>query len=52
MLNNQRLKVFINAYLTRLEKGETLESIDKSYINIGRLSDEDIKIIHEKINSE
>lgn len=50
MLNNSRLKVYINAYLVRLGKGEALEDIDKDYLELKRLNKEDIEEIHKKIN--
>lgn len=49
-LNDSRLKVYTNAYLIRLGKGENLEDIDKDYLDLKRLKEEDIKEIHKKIN--
>jgi hypothetical protein len=50
MLNATRMKVYINAYLVRLDKGEALEDIDKSYLDLKRLTEVDIKKIHDQLN--
>ena len=49
MLNNSRIKVYINAYTVRLNKGEKLEDIDKDYIDLKRLTVEDVKEIHKRL---
>lgn len=46
MLSEMRLRVYINAYNVRLERGETLDAIDKDYLNLKRLTQEDVKKIH------
>lgn len=49
MLNESRTKVYLNAYLNRLQKGESLEEIDKSYLDLKRLTKDDIEEIHELV---
>lgn len=49
MLNNSRIKVYINAYTVRMNKGEKLEDIDKDYIDLKRLTPEDVKEIHKRL---
>lgn len=49
MLNNSRIKVYINAYTVRLNKGEKLEDIDKDYIDLKRLTPDDVKEIHKRL---
>lgn len=46
MLNESRIKVYKNAYYVRMEKGESIESIDKSFLESGRLTIEEIKKLH------
>lgn len=46
MLSEMRMKVYINAYNVRLERGEKLEDIDNDYLNLKRLAKEDIQKIH------
>lgn len=46
MLSEMRMKVYINAYNVRLERGEKLEDIDNDYLNLKRLTKEDIQKIH------
>ena len=49
MLNSTRLKVYINAYNVRLNRGESIEKIDNDYLNLKRLKKEDIEQIHKAI---
>lgn len=49
MLNPTRLKVYIRAYLFRLEKNMTIDEIDTYYKNLGKLKDDDIKQVHERL---
>lgn len=49
MLNESRMKVYINAYTVRLQRGEKLEDIDKDYIEMKRLTEKDVKEIHSKL---
>ena len=49
MLNTSRIKVYINAYTVRLERGESLEDIDKDYINMKRLTKEETQEIHKRL---
>lgn len=46
MLSEMRMKVYINAYNVRLERGEKLEDIDNDYLGLKRLTKEDIQKIH------
>jgi uncharacterized protein (DUF433 family) len=52
MLNPSRLKVYLNAYIIRMRKGETEEEINKDYKELGRLTDEDITQIHESLTKK
>ncbi len=49
MLNDSRIKVYINAYTVRLNKGEKLEDIDKDYLDLKRLTESDVKDIHKRL---
>lgn len=50
MLNDSRIKVYVNAYITRLSRGESLSSIDEDYINMKRLTKKETEEIHKKLN--
>ena len=50
MLNKTRLKVYINAYVTRLRNGESLDKIDEDYLNLRRLNEDDIDQIHKYLS--
>jgi hypothetical protein len=47
MLNPTKLKTFSHAYRTRMNHGESVESIDELYLSLKRLSEEDIVQIHQ-----
>ena len=49
MINNTRLQIYKKAYWTRLNRGEKLEDIDKDYLNLKRLTQEDIDLIHKEL---
>lgn len=49
MLNTSRMKVYINAYTVRLERGESLEEIDKDYLDLKRLTKDEINEIHKRL---
>lgn len=49
MLNDTRLEVYLVAYTTRLQRGETLDYIDNFYLSRGRIKQEDINQIHEQL---
>ena len=49
MLNTSRMKVYINAYTVRLEHGESLEEIDKDYLDLKRLTKDEINKINRDI---
>lgn len=49
MLNMTRLRLYVNAYNVRMEKGESIESIDNSFLSLKRLKKEEIKQIHDII---
>lgn len=48
-MTDSQTKVYINAYIVRLENGETLEDIDKSFIDMGRLTQFDCDRLHEML---
>lgn len=52
MLTETRKKVYINAYIKRMNKGETMEEIDKSFISIGRITNEEANYIHSLLPKE
>lgn len=49
MLSNSRIKVYINAYTVRLMRGQSIEDIDKDYLDMKRLTPEDVKEIHKRL---
>ena len=49
MLGPTRLMVYKYAYTVRLEQGETLEDIDNSYLELKRLTEEDVEQIHNAL---
>ena len=49
-MTDTKFKIYVNAYVTRLEKGESIESIDNLYIDLSRLTQEDIKKIHNRLD--
>lgn len=51
MLNPTRLKIYVNAYIVRLEKGESIENIDESYLSLNRIKEDDVKQIHKNVES-
>lgn len=50
MLNPTKLKTYATAYNIRLKRGESLESIDKLYLDMKRLDKDEIEQIHKSIN--
>lgn len=52
MLTESRKKVYINAYIKRMNRGETMEEIDESFISIGRISQEEADYIHSLLPKE
>lgn len=52
MLTKSRIKVYINAYIKRMNKGETMEEIDNSFISIRRLTQEEADYIHTLLPRE
>lgn len=49
MLTETRIKIYLNAYNTRLNKGESMDDIDKSFKDMNRLNDKELAMIHEKL---
>ena len=49
MLNESRVKIYINAYLVRVGNGEKITDIDNDYLSINRLSLDDIHQIHKEL---
>lgn len=52
MLTESRKKVYVNAYIKRINRGETMEEIDESFISIGRISQEEADYIHTLLPKE
>ena len=52
MLTESRKKVYVNAYIKRMNRGETMEEIDESFISIGRISQEEADYIHSLLPKE
>ena len=49
-MNEMRFKIYLNAYIVRLNRGEKLEDIDNDYLSLKKLTEEDIQKIHRKLN--
>lgn len=49
MLGPTRLMIYKHAYTVRLEQGERLEEIDQSYLRLKRLTEEEVKQIHNAL---
>ena len=48
-MTNTKLKVYLNAYIIRLNRGEKLEDIDNDYLELKKLTKEDIDRIHAEL---
>ena len=49
MFTPTRLKVYVNAYIVRLEKGESLSNIDNYYLNRNKITESDKEAIHNRL---
>ena len=49
-MNETKFKIYLNAYIIRINRGEKLEDIDNDYLNLKKLTEEDIEKIHQKLN--
>ena len=49
-MTEMKFKIYLNAYLIRINRGEKLEDIDRDYLNLKKLTKADIEKIHKKIN--
>ena len=49
MLGPSRLMIYKYAYNVRLERGEKLEDIDNSYLTLKRLTEDEVKQIHDAL---
>ena len=52
MLGETRLKIYRHAYSVRMAKGESVSKIDKSYLDMKRLTEEEVKQIHISLGLE
>ena len=50
-LNATREKILLNAYVVRLKKGESLQSIDNSFIKLGKINNNDLERMHMLVNN-
>ena len=50
MLNETKLKLYMNAYSTRLAKGQMILEIDYLFKNTNRLTDDEIKQVHDALH--
>lgn len=46
MLNDTKLKTYAKAYRTRMNRGEKVSEIDKLYLDMKRLTEEEVTQIH------
>ena len=49
MLNKTRLQTYMHAYYVRMTRGEKVADIDKDYLEMGRITEDDIKLIHKEL---
>ena len=49
MFTPTRLKVYVNAYIVRLENGESLSNIDNYYLNRNKITESDKEAIHNRL---
>jgi hypothetical protein len=50
-LSAMKLKTYVNAYIVRLNRGETMTDIDNLYLSINRLTKDEIDQIHKKLST-
>lgn len=43
------MKIYVIAYMTQMSQGKTMDELDKMYLNLGRLTEKEIKEIHKQL---
>ena len=49
LVDATRMKIYVIAYMTQMSQGKTMDELDKMYLDLGRLTEKEIKEIHKQL---